>query len=57
MKAKKESTEIKCPLCKLSISEETFQDHLRLELLDPKWKEIQKEVVVIKCLNQQCGIW
>ena len=44
MKAKKESTEIKCPLCKLSISEETFQDHLRLELLDPKWKEIQKEI-------------
>ena len=44
MKQKKENTEIKCPLCKLSISEETFQDHLRLELLDPKWKEIQKEI-------------
>lgn len=44
MKAKKESTEIKCPLCKLSIAEDTFQDHIRLELLDPKWKEVQKEI-------------
>lgn len=36
--------EIKCPLCNSLISKEKFQEHLKLELLDPKWKEIQREI-------------
>lgn len=42
--SQKESSEIKCPLCKASVPEEDFQDHIRIELLDPKWKEVQKEI-------------
>ena len=37
-------SDIKCPLCKQNINPNTFQQHIKLELLDPKWKEIQKEI-------------
>lgn len=42
--SQKESSEIKCPLCKASVPEDDFQEHIRIELLDPKWKEVQKEI-------------
>ena len=33
--------EVKCPLCKLSIKPNKIEEHLKIELLDPKWKSIQ----------------
>ena len=36
--------EIKCPLCQIMIHSDKFEKHIKLELLDPKWKEIQKDV-------------
>jgi len=35
---------VKCPLCKESISIDDWAAHIRVELLDPKWREIQKEL-------------
>jgi splicing factor 3A subunit 1 len=35
---------IKCPLCKENINLEDWPHHIKVELLDPKWKEIQKEL-------------
>ena len=36
--------EVKCPLCKLSIKPDKIEEHLRIELLDPKWKSIQEVI-------------
>jgi splicing factor 3A subunit 1 len=36
--------DIKCPLCQIMISSMKFEEHIKLELLDPKWKEIQKDI-------------
>jgi len=35
---------VKCPLCKESISIDNWSQHIKIELLDPKWREIQKEL-------------
>ncbi len=35
---------VKCPLCKEWISIDDWSMHIKIELLDPKWKEIQKEI-------------
>jgi splicing factor 3A subunit 1 len=35
---------VKCPLCKESISIDDWPQHIKIELLDPKWREIQKEL-------------
>jgi len=35
----------KCPLCKQNISINEWSDHLRIELLDPKWREIKQELL------------
>ena len=39
-----EEEEIKCPLCNTSLTKDKLQEHIKLELLDPKWKEIQREI-------------
>ena len=36
--------EVKCPLCKLSIKPNKIEEHLKIELLDPKWKKIQEVI-------------
>ena len=36
--------EVKCPLCKLSIKPDKIEEHLKIELLDPKWKSIQEVI-------------
>lgn len=36
--------EVKCPLCKLSIKPNKIEEHLKIELLDPKWKTIQQVI-------------
>jgi splicing factor 3A subunit 1 len=36
--------EVKCPLCKLSIKPNKIEEHLKIELLDPKWKKIQQVI-------------
>ena len=36
--------EVKCPLCKLSIKPNKIEEHLKIELLDPKWKTIQEVI-------------
>ena len=36
--------EVKCPLCKLSIKPNKIEEHLKIELLDPRWKSIQEEI-------------
>ena len=36
--------EVKCPLCKLSIKPNKIEEHLKIELLDPKWKSIQEMI-------------
>ena len=36
--------EVKCPLCKLSIKPSKIEEHLKIELLDPKWKSIQEVI-------------
>jgi len=36
--------EVKCPLCKLSIKPNKIEEHLKIELLDPKWKSIQEVI-------------
>ena len=36
--------EVKCPLCKLSIKPNIIEEHLKIELLDPKWKKIQEVI-------------
>lgn len=33
-----------CPICKVYIEEDFFEDHLKIELLNPKWKEIKDEI-------------
>jgi splicing factor 3A subunit 1 len=37
-------TQQKCPLCGLMILNEEFEEHIKIELVDPKWKEIHKEL-------------
>ena len=39
-----EEEEIKCPLCNTFLTKDKLQEHIKLELLDPKWKEIQREI-------------
>ena len=39
-----EEEEIKCPLCNTYLTKDKLQEHIKLELLDPKWKEIQREI-------------
>ena len=39
-----ENNNITCPLCKLSISSAKIEEHLKIELLDPRWKKIQEEI-------------
>ena len=39
-----ENNNITCPLCKLSISSDKIEEHLKIELLDPRWKKIQEEI-------------
>ena len=34
----------KCPLCNENIPTDEISQHMRIELLDPKWKEINKEI-------------
>jgi hypothetical protein len=34
----------KCPLCNENIPIDEISQHMRIELLDPKWKEINKEI-------------
>ena len=34
----------KCPLCKENIPIDDLSHHMKIELLDPKWKEINKEL-------------
>ena len=36
--------EVKCPLCRLSIKPNKIEEHLKIELLDPKWKSIQEVI-------------
>ena len=36
--------EVKCPLCKLSMKPNKIEEHLKIELLDPKWKKIQEVI-------------
>ena len=36
--------EVKCPLCKLSIKPNKIEEHLKIELLDQKWKKIQEVI-------------
>ena len=36
--------EVKCPLCKLSIKPDKIEEHLKIELLDPRWKSIQEVI-------------
>lgn len=36
--------QVKCPLCKESILIDDWPQHIKIELLDPKWREIQKEL-------------
>jgi len=38
------NNEIKCPLCKLAIKPNKIEEHLKIELLDPKWKSIQEMI-------------
>ena len=45
--------EVKCPLCKLSIKPNKIEEHLKIELLDPKWKTIQD---VIKKNQEQTNL-
>lgn len=35
---------VKCPLCKEQVSIDDWPQHIKVELLDPKWKEIQREL-------------
>jgi len=35
----------KCPLCKQNVSINEWSEHLRIELLDPKWREIKQEMM------------
>jgi len=35
----------KCPLCKQNISINEWSEHLKVELLDPKWREIKQEML------------
>jgi hypothetical protein len=35
---------IKCPLCKEWVNIDDWPMHIKIELLDPKWKEIQQEI-------------
>ena len=39
-----DTNEIKCPLCKLAIKPNKIEEHLKIELLDPKWKSIQEMI-------------
>ena len=45
--------EVKCPLCKLSIKPDKIDEHLKIELLDPRWKSIQE---VIKKNQEQTNL-
>jgi splicing factor 3A subunit 1 len=35
---------VKCPLCREQVSIDDWPQHIKVELLDPKWKEIQREL-------------
>jgi splicing factor 3A subunit 1 len=40
----KTTTTSKCPLCNENINTDDLLEHMRIELLDPKWREINKEL-------------
>ncbi len=42
--AKKVSDVQRCPLCHENIPIDELSQHMKIELLDPKWKEINKEI-------------
>lgn len=46
----KENTS-KCPLCNEYINVDDLVNHMKIELLDPKWKEINKELMERKNFN------
>ena len=39
-----DSNEVNCPLCNLAINPDKIDEHLKIELLDPRWKSIQEEI-------------
>lgn len=34
----------RCPMCKELISVDEYNDHIKYELIDPKWKDVKKEL-------------
>ncbi|KAK4688970.1 splicing factor 3A subunit 1, partial [Tremellales sp. Uapishka_1] len=43
----------KCPYCNQSIPESELSEHIRIELLDPKWKEQKRNLDLRKAQHQQ----
>lgn len=39
-----DQTLLKCVFCNRNIPESEYDDHLKIELLDPKWKELKNEI-------------
>ena len=46
-----QTSTIKCPICKLEINENDYDHHIKIELLDPKWKEVKDEINKRKQMN------
>jgi splicing factor 3A subunit 1 len=42
--SKIKSDQIKCPLCKETVSIDDWPHHIKVELIHPKWKEVQKDL-------------
>lgn len=41
-KSKKKEVQMECPKCGEKVAQSEMEDHLRIELLDPRWREKRK---------------